>query len=46
MSEVPGTGLSDAGSYRLHDDDTLEMTGKFGMSVWKRRVSDEATAPG
>lgn len=35
-TEAPGTGLSDAGSFRFRDENTLEMTGKFGMSVWKR----------
>ncbi len=46
MSEAPGTGLSDAGSFRFRDPDTLEMTGKFGMSVWKRRTGDETKTPG
>ncbi len=45
MSEAPGTGLSDAGSFRFRDDDTLEMTGRFGMSVWKRRKGGEPTTP-
>ncbi len=36
QNEAPGTGLSDAGSYRFPDKDTLEVTGKFGTSIWKR----------
>lgn len=35
-NEAPGTGLSDAGSYHFRDKDTLEVTGKFGVSIWKR----------
>ena len=35
-NEAPGTGLSDAGSYRFRDQDTLELTGKLGVSIWKR----------
>ena len=35
-NEAPGTGLSDAGSFRFRDKNTLEVTGKFGVSIWKR----------
>ncbi|MCB2114146.1 MAG: hypothetical protein KDD85_11445 [Parvularculaceae bacterium] len=27
----------DSGTYRFRDDDTLELTGRLGTSVWKRR---------
>lgn len=30
-------GTDDHGSYRLLDDDTLEMTGKLGGSLWVRK---------
>ncbi|HPF22368.1 MAG TPA: hypothetical protein PK417_02760 [Hyphomonas sp.] len=27
----------DSGTYRFHDNDTLELTGRLGTSIWKRR---------
>jgi len=36
-SEAPELGLKDRGRYQLLDDQTLEMSGTLGVSIWKRR---------
>ena len=35
---APQFNFSDSGTYRFLDDDTLELTGKLGASVWKRKT--------
>lgn len=37
-TSAPSIGSSDAGSYQFLDDNTLQMTGKLGVSVWKRKT--------
>lgn len=36
-TEAASMGTSDSGTYRLLDENTLEMNGVLGRSVWKRR---------
>lgn len=36
-SEAPELGLKDRGRYQFLDDQTLEMSGTLGVSVWKRK---------
>ncbi|MEM9617788.1 MAG: hypothetical protein AAF936_07475 [Pseudomonadota bacterium] len=36
-TRAPDIGSEDSGTYRLIDNDTLEMRGNLGRSVWKRR---------
>ncbi|MEL7028197.1 MAG: hypothetical protein AAGL49_03070, partial [Pseudomonadota bacterium] len=33
----PSFNFNDTGTYRFLDEETLELTGKYGVSVWKRR---------
>ncbi|MEZ5947394.1 MAG: hypothetical protein R3C13_13870 [Hyphomonas sp.] len=36
-SRAPELGLVDRGRYQMLDDETLEMSGQLGVSIWKRQ---------
>ncbi|MEM7223614.1 MAG: tetratricopeptide repeat protein [Pseudomonadota bacterium] len=37
IQRVPNLNFDDRATYRFLDEDTLEITGRFGASIWKRQ---------